>query len=206
MFAEKGMRVVNDIYFIMRVNLCWFLFVIEGGVILGLIPATITLFSCIRNRMKNDFQGGIYREFKAAYWENFKTSIPITVGFAAVIALFVFDTAVLNGVGRASLLLQIVLRATRLLIVLTGILFFPVYVHFDLHGSKVWLQPFLFLFICPFQVVLILLMLVATAMLYMFNPLLVAFLGVGFPAYFVMGVMLKKFNKLAARIPSMEGA
>lgn len=57
MFAEKGMRVVNDIYFIMRVNLCWFLFVIEGGVILGLIPATITLFSCIRNRMKNDFQG-----------------------------------------------------------------------------------------------------------------------------------------------------
>ncbi|WP_225048273.1 YesL family protein [Lacticaseibacillus kribbianus] len=204
MFAEKGMRVVNDIYYMMKVNLCWFLFTLEGGIVLGIVPATMTVFDCIRDRMKNDYQSGVYREFKQMYWGNFRASLPITLGFGLMIVVLFFDTALLNGVGRTNVGLQIVLKITRLLIVLTGIFFFPVYAHFDLHGVKVWLQPFLFLFICPLQVVLTVVMLAITALLYMINPLLIFFLGISLPAYVIMGMMLKKFGKLAEKVPYMR--
>ncbi|MFD1430254.1 YesL family protein [Lacticaseibacillus mingshuiensis] len=204
MFAEKGMRVINDIYYMMKINLCWFLFTLEGGIVLGIVPATLTAFDCIRDKMKNNYDGKVYREFKQFYWANFKSSWKITLSFAAAGFILLVETAMLNGVGQSNVVIEIMLKLTRMLIVLTMVFFFPVYSHFDVHGFRAWLQPFLFLFICPLQVVLIVLMIAVTALLYMINPLLVFFLGIGLPAYVIMGMMLRKFNKLAEKVPAIH--
>lgn len=198
------MSIVNDIYYMMKINLLWILFTIEGGIILGIIPATITVFYCIRDRLKNGYDGGVYAEFKEAYWRVFKSSILLTLGFSLFGLILVLSTALLNGVGQTNIVLEITLRIGRLLIVLMGIFFFPVYSHFDLHGNKVWIQPFLFLFICPIQVVVTVIVIAVSALLYMIDPLLIFFMGISLPAYFIMGMMLKKFEKLQEKIPYIQ--
>ncbi len=206
MFVEKTMAVVNDIYYMMKLNLLWILFTIIGGIIFGIVPATLTVFNCIRNRLKNQYDGGIYVEFKQFYWQIFKKSIPLTAGFLMISGVLLLCTALLNGVGQTNVLIQISMRLIRLLIVLTVLFFFPVYVHFDLRGFKVWLQPLFFLFICPLQVVISIAVIAISALLYMINPLLLFFLGISLPAYFIMGMMLRKFNKLQEKIPYMSEA
>ncbi|WP_424684397.1 YesL family protein [Enterococcus sp.] len=200
MFVNKMLVIINDIYYMMKLNILWILFTLRGGVIFGVVPATLTVFGCIRNRLRNQYEGKVYAEFKEGYYNVFKESLPITLGFAVLAVVVFFETAMINGAGQHDFILQLVLKATRMLLVMTGIFLFPVYVHFDLHGSKIWLQPFLFLFVNPIQSIATVIMACVAALLYMTNPLLVLFLGLSLPAYFLMGMMLKRFDKLQEKI------
>lgn len=200
MVVNKILVIINDIYYMMKLNILWILFTLRGGIIFGVIPATLTVFGCIRNRLRNQYEGKVYVEFKEGYHDIFKESLPITMGFVVLALVVFFETALINGAGQQDFILQLVLKATRMLLVMTGIFLFPVYVHFDLHGSKIWLQPFLFLFINPLQAIVTVIMACVVSLLYMTNPLLVLFLGLSLPAYFLMGMMLKRFDRLQERI------
>lgn len=201
MVVNKLLVIINEIYYMMKLNILWILFTLRGGVIFGVVPATLTVFGCIRNRLRNQYESKIYAEFKEGYHDIFKESLLITIGFVVLVVVVFFETALINGAGQDDFILQLVLKATRMLFVMTGIFLFPVYVHFDLQGSKIWLQPFLFLFINPLQSVVTVIMACVAALLYITNPLLVLFLGISLPAYSFMGMMLKRFDRLQEKIP-----
>ncbi|MFC6315376.1 YesL family protein [Lapidilactobacillus achengensis] len=204
MNVNKMYQIIESIYYMMKLNVLWIIYVLRGGVIFGVIPSTLALCSCLRNEIRHNNSDKLSVEYKIEYNKVFKESLSLLVPFAGIVLLLLFEEALLNGIGTTSLVLEILIKVFRAIIVMTVVFFFPTYVHFELHGIKIFLQPFLLLFICPVQVLLCIVVIAIAATLYFINPLLVIFLGVGFPMYAIMHMMIKKFDKMQANIPYMK--
>lgn len=202
--VNKIYELFNRIYYLMKLNGLWLLFTILGGGLFGIIPATISLYACIRQQMRYGKETHLFQIFKNYYIENFLRSMRFSLIFV-VIALFLYgETILLANIGHSNLLLEITIKVTRLLIFLSVAMFFPIYVHFDVHGAKTIIQPILFLLICPLEIVYMILIFTVTSTVFAISPLLVIFIGISLPAYGMSGVMLKKFERIEKNINSTK--
>ncbi|MGM0123177.1 hypothetical protein IGI37_000543 [Enterococcus sp. AZ194] len=199
--VNKIYDVFNRIYYLMKLNGLWLLFTFLGGVVLGVIPSTIALYACIRQQIRSEEETHLYQMYKKYYFENFRRSLLFS-GVGLVIAIFFLaETIVLANLGtNTHLLLELTIKVTRLLILLGVAMFFPVFVHFEVYGSKTVIQPMIFLLICPLEVIYCCVILVVTLLVFAISPLLVLFIGIALPAYGMSLVMQRKFNRLEKNI------
>ncbi len=201
--VNKIYEFINRIYYLIKLNILWLLFTLAGGVVLGIVPATIALFSCIRKQIRDQEEAHLFQQYKQFFSENFRRSILFSFVMMGLVFVLISETGLLsNGSIQSNLLLEVSIKVTRLVILAGMVMFFPVFVHFDVHGIKTFTQPFLFLFICPVQTVAIVLILLVVEFLYTMSPALVFFIGISLPAYGISLVMLKKFKHIEENILS----
>jgi uncharacterized membrane protein YesL len=204
--VSKMYEVFNIIYYLMKLNGLWFLFVIRGGIVLGFIPSTIALYSCIRCQIRSGNDTHLYRRYKQFYTSEFRRSVLFSFLFLLTGLIILGESSLLISMGReANLVLEITVKLTRLVLVLLGIMFFPVFVHYDVKGSKSFIQPLMFILICPIEVIIIGILVLICWFLFSFSPLLLFFIGVSLPAYGISVILIRRFERLDEKISISTG-
>lgn len=182
------------IYRFLILNFLWVAFTVMGGVVLGIMPATVTTFYILRKWVQGELDIPIFKTFKDVYIKEFKNANKCGLFFAAV---FMFLAADLNILYKMEALystaLYILVMAVLFFVSVAFIYFFPTYVHFEL-GIKDYIKnSFILALTSPMQTVLIG---VGFGLIYYFvkgSPGLIPFFFMVIPSYWVMHILYKRF-------------
>ena len=118
---------------IVIVNMLWILFTLAGMIILGIMPATVALFTVVRKWTMSETDIPIFETFFQTFKKEFLLANYLGLFMAAIGAFLVYDFRLVMSMEGS---LQAVL-GVPLLIIICGYLLillylFPVYVHFEL--------------------------------------------------------------------------
>ncbi len=200
--GEKKMNVWEGIYGfttklvqLIYLNFLWLLFTMLGLVFFGLFPATIALFTVLRKIATTD-QVSIFPLFLATYRAEFKKVIGYALLTYTIIFILAIDFYAVYNIGGVLQLTVFPLLIVLYLVTSTLVLFFPVYVHFDLTYWQYMKQAFLIGIVSPFTVLLLLLYLIVLYVLFNVLPGAIPLFAASLFAYLCMKQALKTFNKI----------
>lgn len=176
-------------------NFLWLLFTVIGLGFFGLFPATIALFTVLRNILTKD-QVSIY----SLFLETYKTEFFKTNGYAwityAVISILAIDFYVVYKIGGMLQLLVVPLIIVLYLVISTILFFFSVYVHFELSYWQYIKQAFLIGLVSPLTVLLLVFYLVALYGLFNLLPGAIPLFATSLFGYLCIKISLKAFKKI----------
>lgn len=118
-------------------HIYWIVGTLLGGVVFGIVPSSIAMFSTIRKLFTHSNTVNIFDYFKKEYKINFKNSFAI--GFLyLVIALFIYSYIRFISATTASLLAYTHIFIYVFLFLLITFVFYliPVYVHFEMELKR----------------------------------------------------------------------
>jgi uncharacterized membrane protein YesL len=114
-------------------NLVWLLFTLMGGIILGIFPATIALFTLTRKWLRGEPDTPVFATFFKTFKQEFLKGNLFALIFVAIAYVLFIDLQYLSIVtGHLYSFLFFVFVLVALLFVILFMYFFPVYVHFQL--------------------------------------------------------------------------
>lgn len=175
------------------VNFLWIAFTIIGLGVLGLMPATISMFVVIRKWRLGEEDTAIFSTFWNTYKKEFLKSNLYGLIFFSIGYVLSIEYQVLRNVEEISYLIASYgVLGLFLLLVVTVIYFFPVFVHFDLQKLQYFKWSFVIGIIHP---LLTAVLFVGIGLLvyftYVIIPALLFFFGGSVVAYIIMwGVSL----------------
>lgn len=192
-FYSFGVKLLKIIY----LNFLWLFFSAIGLFVFGIFPATIALFTIIR-QLHLDIEKPITRTF----WEVYKTEWLRGNGYAGIsyiiVLILAIDFYAIYMVDSLSFLL-IPTFIIAFLIFGTLFFFFPVYVHFDLAFLAIIKQAFLFTITSPFTVILNALSIVLIYGIFNIMPGAIPLFAGSVLSWFVMKFSLRSFKKIEQR-------
>lgn len=115
------------------VNILWILFTLFGGIILGVFPATIALFTIIRKWLLKEIDCPIWSTFKQSYRREFLKSNKLGAIIVYIAMFIIVDFVLIKTLSsnwQSILLVPLCIIAIAYVIMLTNI--FPLYVHYEL--------------------------------------------------------------------------
>ncbi|PGY07056.1 hypothetical protein COE25_25650 [Bacillus sp. AFS031507] len=189
------------------VNLLWFLFSLAGLVLLGIMPATVALFTIVRKWQLKETDLPIWKTFLSVYKQEFKKSngLGICIGLSGV--FIIFDFLYLRTVGGA---LQFTLFIPLLIItgfyVLTLAYIFPVYVHFELKTLDYIKNAFFLSVLNLHMTVLMLAASAAIIFLNLYQTSFIPFFSAATIAWILMFGGNYCFNRVGARQKKVSSA
>ncbi|HCE12834.1 MAG TPA: hypothetical protein DEQ24_08850 [Enterococcus sp.] len=199
MVVNKFAEGCDWLFYLMRLNVLWLRYSLFGGVFFSLIPATVTVYDCLRKLMveQNASQVSImYRTYYRCNRPRYKqTSIYVFLMIVVILFMFKF----LGTYPSPPFLFEFTLRSHLFLWLLLSIVFFPVHAYFRLSAAKMFLQPLAFIFICPIQTIGSVLIIGLTLTVYQLFPLMGICLGIALPAYGISHLFFKKFIDMQER-------
>ncbi|GEN51720.1 YesL family protein [Alkalibacterium pelagium] len=174
-------------------NIYWVIFALKGGIILGIFPSTIALYSCVRQKMKY----GYYEEtswilFKKVYKKEFFKANKLSI--LAFIWIFIYVDSRLLDVyhfGLISDILSVVLMIFTVILLLFTIYIFPVYVHFKGNLKEYVLKCLVLIIGKPLQSILLLLSLIFLFGLYYTFPGFIPVFGLSIYTYITFRILIK---------------
>lgn len=184
------------VYDMMLLNVYWWRYTLLGGVLFSLIPATVTVYDCIRKRILQKNEAPLKEIFADQYRQNKQMNRCFYSAIVAFVCCILGIHHALHSYYPSHFLFEFTMRTNILLILLLGITFFPVHAYFSLHRLQRWLQPLLFVFICPLQTLSSVFVLGFISFIYRGYPFLGICLGIGLPAYGIGFLFFNKFNKM----------
>lgn len=178
-------------------NLLWLFFTALGGIVLGVMPATVALFAVIRQGIRERELLKVGTSFTAYYRQEFLKTNLVGIVFV-MIALFLYVNYQMTQMATGYLMIGLHYVSIVLLCVfiLLLIFFFPVYVHFQLPVSKFLLQPLLLLFFSPIEVCKVVVILTGTYYLFHWIPGLLPLIYMSLPASLIMLTLHRRFLTL----------
>lgn len=181
-------------------NILWFLFSLAGLLVLGMMPATIALFSIIRKWQWKETDFPIWRTFLSIYREEFKKSNRLGWCLIASGVFITFDFLLIRTVhGTLQLALIVPLIMITVFYIITLLYIFPVYVHYDLKMIA-YIKNAFFLGILNFHITLIMLAgLAALSYLILLQPGFIPFFSIVSFAWVLMVGGNYCFNRIEAR-------
>ena len=192
-FYSFGVKLLKIIY----LNFLWLFFSAIGLFVFGIFPATIALFTIIRQ-----FHLDIEKPITRTFWEVYKTEWLRGNGYAAIsyiiVLILAIDFYAIYMVDSLSFLLMPTI-IIAFLIFGTLFFFFPVYVHFDLAFLAMIKQAFLFTVTSPFTVILNALSIVLIYGLFNIMPGAIPLFAGSMLSWFVMKFSLRSFKKIEQR-------
>ncbi|MBM7585954.1 putative membrane protein YesL [Bacillus pakistanensis] len=209
---ERFYRFSEIIMKIALFQILWFVFSLCGLFILGILPATVGLYTVIRKWLMGN-EGN--RSLMKIYWRTFRKEFwkANAYGFAlfSISFLLYLNFSLIKfteGLFHISLLVG--LCTLSILFIILVIYFFPVYVHFRL---KKWTQYFTMSLLVgisfPFHTMAMLIGGIVLYMLFMWIPGLIPFFCVSMFALLFMWMTLKVFSRmqdhLTANRKNVEG-
>lgn len=199
MWDSKFYAVGTWIYRLALINILWVLFTLVGGIIFGIFPATIAMFSVTRKWLTGDQEIPIFTTFIKTYKSEFLKGnllgyILLVIGFMLFYDIKFFQT--FEGI---PFLLSYVFIFLFFFYCVMLLFIFPVFVHFKLNTFQYIKHAFLMILISPFWSILLIVM---TFLIYylttQFPPFMI-FFGISIQVVMIMWMSLKVFNKIAVK-------
>jgi uncharacterized membrane protein YesL len=185
------------IWRIMQLNLIWLLHILLGGVILGIFPATTSMFATTRKWLTGGLDYPVYKEYHAYYRKNFWKTNGLGWIYLLTGGFLLFDLYLVTQInGVIALFSTIIILFLLLIYVFSFLCFFPYYVHFKQTFKNYLFQPFIITLISFKQNLLIAIGLLMVGYLIYQLPGLIPFtLGV-MPAYWIMKVSMNRYKEM----------
>lgn len=115
------------------VNLLWLGFSLVGLIVLGIMPATVALFTIVRKWLMKETDIPIFRTFFQTFKKEFSNANKIGLLMAVIGFFLYFDFTYLKMIGGSvQFALSIPLCIITILYIITFLYLFPVYVHFEI--------------------------------------------------------------------------
>ncbi|SEP82129.1 Uncharacterized membrane protein YesL [Virgibacillus subterraneus] len=179
------------------VNLLWIVFTLAGGIVLGIFPATVSLFAVIRKWLYGEADIPVFKSFWNFYKKDFIKSNLLGVFISGLVILigidFLFIEVNVNDLLR---LTYLPLYIYMFLFLLFFFYIFPAFVHYDLKLRKVIKNAFLVMLITPLHSLLIIVSLISIYFIMEAVPALVFIFGASFYAFITMWLCLNAFSKV----------
>lgn len=190
-FFEKVMRIA-------QFQLLWVLFTLCGGVILGIMPSTVSLFTVIRKWLMGNTED---QSFFKLYWTTFRKEF-WKANFLGVVLTLVSLLIYLNisfmpfipGIAYWFSLVFVLMLSILFFILLLYI--FPIYVHLDLKFSRYFSVALLLGISSPFHTLSIAAGYFSTYLLLKMIPGFIPFLSIGLFSLVSMWVSLRVFKRM----------
>ncbi|MDR4984707.1 YesL family protein [Bacillus cereus] len=190
-FAEKVMRIA-------QFQLLWIVFTLCGGVIFGIMPATVALYTTVRKWMMNNndnlsFVKVYWTTFRKEFWKANALGIMLALSGLLIylnLSLIRFS----NGAAYWFLLIFVFMLSILFFILLLYI--FPVYVHFDIKFSRYFSVSLLIGILSPFHTLLMIIGYYVLILLFKTIPGLIPFFSVSLFSFLSMWVSMRVFNRM----------
>ncbi|WP_339147418.1 MULTISPECIES: DUF624 domain-containing protein [unclassified Sutcliffiella] len=188
--------VAEWIYFLLKVQVLWWLGLFCGGIIFGFFPATFSLFGVMRKRLQLKEE-----ETWSLFWRGYRENFVITqlVGFMSLgIGLFLYmDIRILQSYETpfAQLMANLLIGISIIHLLCSSIVA-AVYVHFRLRIRDIVKLAVTIIITQPAIALGISFVLGVTVLFLLFLPILVFLIGFSMCAYFVMKLALASFQKV----------
>lgn len=190
------MRIGNLGFNLLALNLLWLLFSTIGLYIFGVFPATVALFSVVKQLIIEKDDISVFK----AFWRNFKNEFIKSnlLGYLllAIGVILYLDLKVIQGLEIP--LLYTVLNGLIIFVIFIYLLIvlyiFPIFVYYDF---KIWEYPKYAIVIAigrPFQTILILAGTTALLLLYSYFPFLIAIFGISLFSYIITKIASSSFS------------
>ncbi|PPA70229.1 YesL family protein [Jeotgalibacillus proteolyticus] len=193
-------RVCEWIMRLAFVNILWIGFTLLGAVFLGIMPATVALFTVIRQWLMKREGVPVYalfwRTYKSEWLKSNKLGVLIYLGSLLLYLDFRF---VFSVQGEMQMLLLIPFIVLLLLFMLILLYIFPVYVHFELPVGRLLHHAFLIAFAQPFCTFFMMVSTGAFAVVYIIIPTLAPFFGAVSIAVCLMASGMYGFQRVVNR-------
>lgn len=181
----------------MLLNFLWVIFMLLGGVVLGVMPSTIATFYILRKWVQGEFDMNLFKTFKDIYKKEFIDSNKCGFVFFAIFAFLAFDLNILYRMQPLySTILYVIVMAVLFFVSISFVYFFPTYVHFKQTNKEYIKNSFALALGSPMQTILLFIGFGILAYIVKANPGLLMFFGAVIPSYWVMHVLFKRFNQL----------
>ncbi|MBS4192063.1 YesL family protein [Bacillus sp. FJAT-49705] len=189
-FSEIVMKVV-------LIQGLWVAFTLSGVIILGIVPATIGMFTVVRKWMMGEENN---RALIKAFWNAFRKEFWRANAMGIVLFLLSFLLYMNLSIMRFTegfiyLFLFIGLFTLSILFLILLIYIFPVYVHFDLKFFQYFTMSLLLGISSPIYTLLAVFGCFVLYRLFLLIPGLIPFFSIGLFALFIMWVSLKAFKR-----------
>ncbi|MFC0469038.1 YesL family protein [Halalkalibacter kiskunsagensis] len=188
------------IWRIMQLNWLWLVYILLGGIVLGIFPATASLFAITRSWLKGELDRPVVREYHTYYKQNFWKVNGLGWIYLLVGIFLAFDLYLVTQLkGVIALFSSIVIIVFILIYLFSFLYLFSYYVHFNQTFKNYLVQPFYITIVSFKQNLLIAIGLTLVGYLVYQLPGLILFtLGV-MSAYWVMKVSLNRFKQIQSQ-------
>ena len=179
------------------INLLWIGFSLVGLVVLGLFPATISMFTVIRKWILGEGDIPILRTFWTTYKSEFLRSNGLGLLIAIVSGIIVLDLVFMKNLGNGfTNAIQIPLYMFMFAVVMTTFYLFPIYVHYELKLIQMIKNSFFMMLINPLENLVMIAGIVAMSFVVKFIPGLGFFFGGSLSAAIIMASGYLAFTKV----------
>lgn len=177
------------------VNLLWFIFTLVGGVILGFYPATIAMFSMVRDWLRGKSDLPVLKNFWSYYKLDFLKSNLLGV-FINVLLIFIAADIFYITLNEQLAWTHIPLFAFILIVVLFLLFIFPSFAHYDLKVIPLIKNTFLIMIISPVHSFLMIICLISVYFIMQAVPALFFIFGGSTYAFITTWLSLHAFDKI----------
>jgi uncharacterized membrane protein YesL len=194
------------IWRMMLLNWIWLLHVVMGGVILGVIPATVALFSVTRRWLKGNLEQPIWPAFHRTFKTHFFRVNALGWVYLLVGGVLAFNLYLVSQLqGMVALLCTVAILIGFIIYLFSFLYFFPYYVHFEQTFIGYLIQPFIVALISFKQNLIIAIGLFVLGYLLYQLPGLIPFAVGVLPAYWTMKVSMNRYKNLHWQEPVDKG-
>lgn len=196
-FAQMSEWIIRIAY----LNILWIVFTILGGVILGIGPATTSLFAVLRQMMiKSATEVSIFKEFWSVYKAEFKNGniifyIMLFIGFLLYYYTYFFFSISQPLIAFLRFLIPILF----ILYLFMSIYIFPFIVNYKMTIKQYLQNAFLFSLSQPLMIIVILIGCIINYLLLRTIPGLIPFFGISSFALIIMYLTLQSFLKIESK-------
>ncbi|WP_318614294.1 YesL family protein [Sporosarcina sp. YIM B06819] len=183
------------------VNLLWIAFTIAGLGIFGFMPATISMFAVIRKWRMGEVNVPIWSTFWKNYKKEFiKSNVFGTIFFLIGYVLSIEFQILRNTDQLIYLIVSYGVLGLFLLLLITFIYFFPIFVHFKLENIQYLKWPFIMGIIHPILTIVLLVVIGGiTYVTVLYMPGMLLFFGGSVIAYVLMWGVTMTFPKYESK-------
>lgn len=182
------------------VNLLWIAFTILGLGIFGLFPATVAMFTLIRQWIMGNTDDPIFPTFWRTYKREFLKSNLFGLFYYFIAILFYVNLQYIEfNQGGFHDIIKIPLYIVMLAISFTALYVIPTFVHYELRFFEVFKNAFLYMILHPLHnIAMVIGSAVVIYVMYLF-PGTLFFFGASLVAYIIMGTCYHAFQKIEAK-------
>lgn len=177
------------------VNLLWLIFTLVGGVILGFYPATIAMFSMVRDWLRGKSDLPVLKNFWNYYKLDFLKGNLLGV-FINVLLIFIAADIFYITLNEQLDWTHIPLFAFILIVVLFLLFIFPSFAHYDLKVIPLIKNTFLIMIISPIHSFLMIICLISVYFIMQAVPALFFIFGGSTYAFITTWLSLHAFDKI----------
>ncbi|GAB2318264.1 YesL family protein [Alkalibacterium sp. s-m-22] len=200
------MKGLEWVAFLAYVNLLWIGFTLIGLIVAGIGPATITVFSMIRSKLRQGDHSHIYRKFRSEYRTHFKAG-NIYFGLVTSAALFLYvDSRLIQALPPNPLIQAVVIPA---LIILTALLLVTAtftigyYLEYQENILISVKKGFWLSLVSPVSDLVIIHAFLFLALVLTYIPAFILFFSISLYGFITQWIMNKAFNRIKRRKKSL---